>query len=154
MTQHLRQSPTTGEDGKPTTQIDIDQTSTGGLKGQTEKRTLDWHAREHKDWLFGTLQGKSRYNTLAAILEASKGKGTEEEDAKFLAEGWLKETEEGEIVESWVDNEADKWTTWQVWGFAEIKGERMLTRRFASRRKDRDEVQRIRLVYTWLGDVE
>jgi hypothetical protein len=154
VTQHLKQSPTTGEDGKPTTQIDIEQFATAGVKGSTEKRTLDWQYRGHTDWLFGTLQGRSRYNTLNAILEESKGKGIEEEDAKYLAEGWLKETEEGEIVESFVDNDGAKWTGWQVWGFAEINGERRMTRRFAIRRKNADEVVRIRLTYDWVGELE
>lgn len=155
MTQLLRQSPTTGEDGQPTTQIVIDQLVTGGLKGSTEKRTLDWHFRVHSDWLFGTLQGRSRYTTLANVLEESKVQGgVTEEDAKYLAEGWLKETEEGDIVESFVDNEDNKWTGWQIWGFAEIGGERKLTRRFAIRRKDRDEVVRVRLVYDYTGEIE
>jgi hypothetical protein len=143
VTQHLKQSPTTGEDGKPTTQIDIEQFATAGVKGSTEKRTLDWQYRGHTDWLFGTLQGRSRYNTLQAILEESKGKTIEEEDAKYLAEGWLQETEEGA-----------KWTGWQIWGFASINGERRLTRRFAIRRKNADEVVRIRLTYDWVGELE
>ncbi|OAL07427.1 hypothetical protein IQ06DRAFT_289149 [Phaeosphaeriaceae sp. SRC1lsM3a] len=154
VTQHLKQSPTTGEDGQPTTQIDVEQFATAGVKGSTEKRTLDWHYRGHTDWLFGTLQGRTRYNTLKAVLEESQGKGTTEEDAKFLVEGWLKETEEGEVVESFVDNDGAKWTGWQIWGFAEINGERKLTRRFAIRRKDKNEVVRIRLTYDWLGELE
>ncbi|KAH7408443.1 hypothetical protein DE146DRAFT_374965 [Phaeosphaeria sp. MPI-PUGE-AT-0046c] len=154
VTQHLKQSPTTGEDGQPTTQIDVEQFATAGVKGSTENRTLDWHFRGHSDWLFGTLQGRSRYNTLKAVLEESKDKGTTEEDAKYLVDGWLKETEEGEVVESFVNNDGAKWTGWQIWGFAEINGERKLTRRFAIRRKDKDEVVRIRLTYDWLGDLE
>ncbi|KAH7087011.1 hypothetical protein FB567DRAFT_471107 [Paraphoma chrysanthemicola] len=153
VTQHLKQYPTTGADGSPATQIDIDQTSTGGVKGTSEKRTLDWQYRGHTDWLFGTLQGKTRYNTLQAVTEENKGKGVEEEDAKFLVEGWLKETEEGEIVESFVDNDGNKWTGWQIWGFAEINGERRLTRRFAIRRKNKDEVVRIRMTYDWAGEI-
>jgi hypothetical protein len=89
---------------------------------------------------------------LKAVLEESKGQGVVEEDAKYLAEGWLKETEEGEIVESFVDNEGAKWTGWQIWGFAEINGERKLTRRFAIRRKDEDQVVRVRLIYDWAGE--
>lgn len=154
VTQHLKQYPTTGENGEPATQIDIDQTTSGGVKGTSEKRTLDWHFRPHTDWLFGTLQGKTRYNTIKAVLEESKGKGTDEEDAKFLAEGWLKESEDGEIVESFVDNDGAKWTGWQIWGFAEINGERRLTRRFAIRRKDKNEVVRIRMTYDWAGELE
>lgn len=153
VTQHLKQSPTTGEDGKPTTHINIEQTATGGLKGSSENRTLDWHFRGHTDWLFGTLQGKTRYSTMKALVDESKGQGHVEEDAKFLAEGWLKETEEGDIVESFVDNDGAKWTGWQIWGFAEINGERRFTRRFAIRRKDKNEVVRIRLTYDWAGEL-
>jgi hypothetical protein len=153
VTQHISHTSTTGGDGQPVTQIDIEQFATGGVKGSSEKRTLDWQYRGHSDWLFGTLQGRTRYNTLKAILEENKGKGVEEEDAKYLAEGWLKESEEGEIVESFVDNDGAKWTGWQVWGFAEINGERKHTRRFAIRRKDKDEVVRVRLTYDWVGQL-
>jgi hypothetical protein len=157
ITQHLRQSPTTGEDGAPTTAITIDQVITSGLKGSVENRTLDWHFRGHTDWLFGTVEGRSRYSTLAKIVEENKGKDhgfITEEDAKFLVEGWLKETEDGEIVEAFADNEGSKWIALQIWGFAEIGGERRLTRRFAIRRKDRDEVVRVRMVYDYLGTLE
>jgi len=153
VTQHLKQSPTTGEDGQPSTQIDIEQFATGGLKGTTELRTLDWQFRGHTDHLFGTLQGRTRYTTLKALIEESKGQGVTEEDAKFLVEGWLKETEDGEIVESFVDNDASKWTGWQIWGFAEIDGKRRLTRRFAIRKKDKDQVVRVRLTYDWAGEL-
>jgi hypothetical protein len=154
VTQSLRQSFTTGDDGKHIAQITIDQFITGGLKGTTENRTLDWQYRGHSDWLFGTLQGRSRYTTLKAIMEESKGKGVVEEDAKFLSEGWLKETEEGEVVESFVDNEDAKWTGWQIWGFVKKDGERRLARSFAIRRKDKNEVVRVRLFYDWAGDLE
>jgi hypothetical protein len=122
------------------------------MKGTTEARIMDWQYRGHTDWLFGTLQGRSRYTTMKALVEEAKGKGgIEEEDAKFLAEGWLKETEDGEIVESFVDNDGAKWTGLQIWGFAEINGERRLTRRFCIRRKNKNEVVRIRLTYDWVG---
>jgi hypothetical protein len=153
ITQHLKQSSTTGENGQPTTQIDIDQFATGGLKGTSEQRILDWQFRGHTDHLFGTLQGRTRYTTLKAVVEESKGQGHVEEDAKYLTEGWLKETEDGEIVESFVDNDGAKWTGWQIWGFAEINGQRMLTRRFAIRRKDKNQVVRVRLVYDWSGEL-
>jgi hypothetical protein len=151
VTQHLRQ--TVAEDGT-STQINIDQLVSGGLKGSSEKRTLDWQYRAHSDWLFGNLQGRTRYNTLAKITEENKGQGVTEQDAKYLVEGWLKETEEGEVVESFVDNDGNKWTGWQVWGFADIGGQRKLTRRFAIRKKDKDEVVRVRLVYDWAGELE
>jgi hypothetical protein len=154
VTQHLKQTPTTGEDGKPTTHIEIEQLVTGGVKGSTESRTLDWQYRGHTDWLFGTLQGRSRYNTLKAIQEEHAGKPNEEEDVKYLSEGWLPETLDGEIVESFVDNDGAKWTGWQVWGFAQINNERKLTRRFAIRRKNKADVVRIHLTYDWVGSLE
>ena len=154
ITQHLYQSPTTGEDNTPTTHIKIDQLITGGLKGSVENRTLDWHYREHTDWLFGTVKGRSRYSTMAKTVEEGKSGGAKEEDIKFLAEGWLKETEDGDIVESYVDNEGNAWTAWQIWGFADIGGERKLTRKFVVRKKNKDEVVRFRLVYDYIGALE
>ncbi|CAN9339956.1 unnamed protein product [Alternaria sp. RS040] len=154
ITQHLYQSPTTGEDNTPTTHIKIDQLITGGLKGSVENRTLDWHYREHTDWLFGTVKGRSRYSTMAKTVEEGKSGGAKEEDIKFLAEGWLKETENGDIVESYVDNEGNAWTAWQIWGFADIGGERKLTRKFVVRKKNKDEVVRVRLVYDYIGALE
>jgi hypothetical protein len=154
VTQHLKQSPTTGEDGKPTTHIEIEQLVTGGVKGSTESRILDWQYRGHTDWLFGTLQGRSRYNTLKAIAEENAGKAKEEEDVKYLSEGWLPETADGEIVEGFVDNDGAKWTGWQIWGFAQINNERKLTRRFVIRRKNNAEVVRIQLTYDWAGPLE
>ena len=150
VTQHLKHH--TAEDGT-SAQIDIDQLVSGGLKGSSEMRTLDWQWRGHSDWLFGTLKGRSRYTTLATVLEEAKGKGVTEEDAKYLTEGWLKETEEGEVVDSFVDNEGNKWTGWQIWGFAEIGGERKFVRRVVVRKTDKNEVRRVRLVYDYAGEL-
>ncbi|KNG46620.1 hypothetical protein DDE82_002158 [Stemphylium lycopersici] len=154
ITQHLQETPTTGEDNAPTTNIKIDQIITGGLKGSVENRVLDWHYREHTDWLFGTVKGHSRYSTLQKVQEEGKNGGAKEEDMKYLTEGWLKETEDGGVVESFADNDGNKWTAWQVWGFAEIGGERKLTRRFVVRKKDKEEVVKVRLVYDYLGALE
>lgn len=148
VTLHLKHH--TAEDGT-TPKIDIDQLITGGLKGNSEERTLDWTYREHTDWLFGTIQGRTRYNKLAAVLD--EGKGVTEEDAKYLADGWLKEMEEGEVIESYVENEGNKWTAWQVWGFAEIGGERKQVRRIVVRKTDKNEVKRVRLVYDYTGEL-
>lgn len=154
ITQHLQETPTTGEDNAPTINIKIDQFITGGLKGSVENRILDWHYREHTDWLFGTVKGRSRYSTLQKVQEEGKNEGANDEDIKYLADGWLKETENSEVVESFVDNDGNKWTAWQVWGFAEIGGERKLTRRFVVRKKGKEEVIKVRLVYDYLGALE
>jgi hypothetical protein len=150
VTLHLKHH--TAEDGT-SSQIDIDQLVSGGLKGSSEKRTLDWQYRGHSDYLFGTVKGRTRYITLSTILEEAKGKGVTEDDAKYLAEGWLKETEEGEVIESFVENEGSKWTAWQVWGFAEIGGERKQVRRIVVRKTDKNEVRRVRLVYDYAGEL-
>lgn len=86
-------------------------------------------------------------------MEEAKGKGATEKDAEYLVAGWLPETEEGEVVESYVDNEGAKWTGWQIWGFAEKNGQRMFSRTFAIRKKDKDEVVRVRLYYDWAGEI-
>jgi hypothetical protein len=151
VTQHLKQG--VAEDGV-SVRIDVTQLVSGGVKGNSEDHRMNWEFGEHSDWLFGSVKGRSRYTTLANILEESKGQGVTEEDAKYLAQGWLKETEEGEVVQCFVENESSKWTAVQVWGFAEINGVRMLTRRFAVRKTNKDEVVRVRLVYDWAGELK
>ena len=95
--------------------IDIDQLATGGVKGTTEKRTLDWTYREHSDWLFGDLKGKSRWSSFKQVLEDAKDKETnEQDDAKWLTEGWLPETSDGEVVEAYVESNNKGWTSRQV----------------------------------------
>lgn len=150
VTLHVKQY--TLEDGT-TEKIDIDQVLSGGLKGSVEERTLDWEWRGHTDYLFGTVKGHNRYNTLAAVLEEAKGKGVTEEDAKFLTEGWLKETEEGEVMEGFVENEGSGWTAWQIWGFAEIGGQRKYVRRIVVRKTGKEEFKRVRLVYDYAGEL-
>lgn len=150
VTQHLKHH--TAEDGT-SAQIDIDQLVSGGLKGTSEQRTLDWTYRSHTDWLFGTVKGRNRYTTLATMREEAKGKGVVEEDVKYLTEGWLPETAEGDVIETFVENEGNKWTGWQVWGFAEIGGERKYVRRVVVRKTDKNEAQRVRLVYDFAGEL-
>ena len=147
LTQNLTPAPLTVEDGTPSTILKIDQVLTGGLKGSVEERRMDWHYQEHTDWLWGTSKARNRYSTLQKLRD----EGTNAEDVKFLADGWLKETEEGEIVEAFAENEKSKWTALQVWGFAEIEGKRMLTRKFVVWRLDKNEVVRARLVYDYTG---
>ena len=83
--------------------IDINQTLTGGVKGTTELRTLDWSERPHEDHLFGKVVGQSRYTPLAAIEDA------------FLAANWdaASISEQG-MVESFVVNNEIGWTANQV----------------------------------------
>jgi hypothetical protein len=91
----------------------VDQVATGGIKGTSEHRALDWQYRPHSDWLFGELQGRSRLTTLEAVRkEAQAEGGVTAADGEFVTEGFLPETEEEGTIESFVDNEGKKWTGW------------------------------------------
>ena len=56
--------------------IDIDQTLTG-IPGTSENRILDWTFREHDDYLFGSVLGKTRRANVDEI------------ENEYLKEGWL-----------------------------------------------------------------
>ncbi|KAF2730054.1 hypothetical protein EJ04DRAFT_501239 [Polyplosphaeria fusca] len=137
----------------PVLHIDVDQRITGGLKGTSEKRNLDWQWRPHSDYLFGELRGRSRWMGLEGLVKEAEGKGVVEEDAGFLVEGWREEMGEGDgVVESFVENEEKGWSGWQVWGFVDVGGERRYARRFVVRKGE--EVRRIKLVYDWAGPLD
>jgi len=139
VTLHTKQYTT--EDGH--THIDIEQTATGGIKGTTELRELDWQEREHEDHVFGKLKGRSRWLGLDGVEDP------------FLKDGWLEGDEEvsgpaGEKhIESWVANEEKGWTADQIWGFAIIDGKRYYVRRVVVTKGD--TVLKARLVYNWSG---
>jgi hypothetical protein len=118
--------------------IDIVQTLTGGIQGTTELRTLDWVEREHKDYLFGTLTGQSR-----------RIKPSEVED-EYLRCGFLSEVEDDGAIESYVINEANKWTARQIWGFEEIDGKRYYARHLKFiKLEDPEKTINRRLVYDY-----
>ncbi|EUC36018.1 hypothetical protein COCVIDRAFT_94570 [Bipolaris victoriae FI3] len=154
LTQYLYQSTVDGSDGVPTTHIKVDQFLTGGLKGSPENRTLDWAYREHSDLIFGVIKGRSRYSTLQKFQEESKETGATDEDIKYLIEGWLNESQEGDVIESFTSSAANKWILWNVWGFAESGGKRKLVKKFAVRNTDTGADVRVRLVYDYLGPLE
>lgn len=126
---------------------------TGGLKGTTELRTLDWQYRPHTDQIFGSLKGRSRYIKIAKLEEVVKDvSGGDAEDAKFMGEGWDDATKEGDVVESYVESEKNGWIGWQIWGFANLvvagKTERRHVRRVVV--KKGKNVKRIVLVFDWV----
>lgn len=141
ITLHVKQY--TSDDGN--THIDIDQTATGGIKGTTELRELNWTFRDHEDHLFGNLKGRSRWITL----------DNPEIPDSFLKEGWLEEDAEnggpnGERhVESYVINDEKGWDGEQIWGFSIVDGKRYYTRRVII--KKGDTALKVRLVYNWQG---
>jgi len=93
------------------THIDIDQTATGGIQGTTEKRCLDFQERPHKDHIFGSMTGRSRFLKLDELevgdadeAKFLKGEGygggfleneSEGEDGKRHIQSTVKNTDEG-----------------------------------------------------------
>jgi len=146
LTLHVKQynappSPPADPSSAEVTHIEIEQTGTGGLKGSTEKRCLDYTFREHSDWLFGSVRGQSRWIAPGEIHDAYlKGEGLWlEGDAE--AGGPNGETHVLSHVES-VDN---GWTATQIWGFQLVDGERKHVRHIVIA-KGSDRVQ-LKLVY-------
>lgn len=122
--------------------IDIDQTATGGIKGTSEVRTLDWTDRSHDDHIFGSLVAKSRW------LPNSGAEWDALDD--FLKQDWLEEKvgPNGEcFVQNSAVNESVGWFATQIWGFALINGVRYYTRRVVISKKDLSETLKVRLVY-------
>lgn len=109
VTLHVKQYDEAG-----VTHIDIEQSATGGVKGTTENRALDNEWREHSDWLFGKVKGRSEW--LAAPVA----------DEPYLNGNWEAGTSE------WVHNVAESldngWIATQTWGFQVVNGERRHTR--------------------------
>jgi len=129
--------------------IKISNTATGGIKGTTEDRTLDWEWHDHEDDMFGKLQGRSRLisrSNLSAGNGPDGGLGQEEVVDAFLLEGWL---EEGDSLQSVSVNDGKGWMAVQIWGFAVVDGKRFHVRRVVVRKGD--EVVKVRLVYDWQG---
>ncbi|KAK0731153.1 hypothetical protein B0H67DRAFT_463015, partial [Lasiosphaeris hirsuta] len=111
-------SPPADPSGPEVSHIEIEQTGTGGLKGSTEKRCLDFTFREHSDWLFGSVRGQSKWISAAEVEDP------------WLSKGWLETEEEkggpnGEThVLSHVESIDNGWTATQIWGFQLVEGER------------------------------
>jgi len=128
------------------THITIANTATGGIKGTTEERQLDWTFREHDDHMFGSLRGRSRWLTPST--------GREENLDPYLFEGWEENGEEagpgGETkIESLSESNGKGWVADQIWGFAVVDGKRYHVRRVVVSKGG--EVIRVRFVYDWQG---
>ncbi|KAF8245910.1 hypothetical protein K440DRAFT_586396 [Wilcoxina mikolae CBS 423.85] len=118
--------------------ITIDQTITGGIKGTTESRTLDWTERSHRDHIFGSVLGKSRRVQLGEVED------------EYLKTGWTEGLCKEGLIESYVLCEENAWTATQIWGFEEVNGEKRYVRRI---KFEKDGVERInrKLIYDYIG---
>jgi hypothetical protein len=94
--------------------------------------------------------GKSRLFNIQDF--EMQGPGTAE-DKIFLKAEKLKDLNtdsrflEDEHVQSWAVSQDAGWTAEQIWGFEEIEGKRLYTRRVVVRKAN--EVERARLVYDY-----
>lgn len=91
------------------THVDIKQVATGGISGTTENRTLDWTYRDHKDGIFGSVKGKSRWVKLDDV-----------DDDEFLKKGF--EDMEGEHIQAYAESNDNGWTANQVSGSVGLCG--------------------------------
>lgn len=129
------------KDADDVTCIQIAQTATGGIKGETEIHKLDGKDYPHSSGVFGTQVVKTGWVNLKS------------EDSKDL-EGWLREgwfegddnASPGNIHVS-VKHEKAGWTAQQVWGFAMIEGKRYFVKRFLVQKEAKDA--KVRMVYEW-----
>ncbi|KAH9975628.1 hypothetical protein BJV74DRAFT_862591 [Russula compacta] len=122
--------------------IDSDQALTGGVPGTTENRILDWTPRDHYDYVFGAVVGKSRRRKVDEIED------------EFMKDGWLPDTQEHGVICSWIESDAIKnngynWTSDEIWGFEEIEGERRYTRHIKFTERPGGKVVYARLVYDY-----
>jgi len=130
------------KDSEGVEHIDIEQIGTGGFKGNHEERSLTWTMHPIDDPVFGPVIGKSRRVKVEDI------------EYEWQKEAWLPDTVENGTVESFVESDTPKsgktWIADQIWGFSEIDGKRMYTRRvhFTG---PAGEVINARLVYEYQG---
>lgn len=153
-----RAPSTSAEDA---THIDVEQTLTGGVQGNAEQRCLDWEAREHRDWLFGTVRGQSRFVSLSDLNSwvpetygaYLRGGGGDDDGGEWL-EGEAENR--GPLGESHVlshvqnTDEGRGWTATQIWGFQVIGGERRYVRLVVVRDKDGKKEVRMKMVYDYV----
>ncbi|KAI3323456.1 hypothetical protein HD806DRAFT_87908 [Xylariaceae sp. AK1471] len=142
-------------DDSGTTHIDAEQTASG-LKGTSELRTLDWQPREHSDWLFGRVEGRSKFITaeeLTAFLQEALSQKWAVDD--FLAQDWIEDENEkkGPKGEPYVLNhvKADRgWFATQVWGFQMIGDERRYVRNVVVAKEDKFE--NFKMIYDFVSE--
>lgn len=155
--------------------LDVDQVSTGGIRS-TEERVLNWEWFEKNDRIWGKVRGRARlvfffsfffffpdsslwkcdifvdfWRTfrLTVIFYSRIIKLSELDADDYLKSGWAQDCVEGDVIEMQVDSITDTWTAQQVWGMAEVKGERRQVRKVLA--KKGDKVHRISIVYDYVS---
>ncbi|KAI1653054.1 hypothetical protein F4813DRAFT_376074 [Daldinia decipiens] len=142
------------------TRIDIQQVATAGVKGTAENRCLDNEFREHSDWLFGRVRGRTRWvgpEDLAAHVGPdgeARRTGVVQDD--FAARDWLEGEGEkgGPLGETHMLNHVESldagWTALQVWGFQNVGGERRYVRNVVVAKNG--TFVNFKMVYDWVPE--
>lgn len=118
------------------THIDITQ-SASGLSSTQENRCLDNTFRDHSDWLFGSVKGRSQWVSVDDVED------------EFLKKDWLAEGEGKNLIQSYVESQDNGWIATQIWGFQTINGERRYARHVLVTKGDK-RVQ-VRFVYDYVS---
>ncbi|OCK73156.1 hypothetical protein K432DRAFT_430726 [Lepidopterella palustris CBS 459.81] len=140
ITMHIYQAP-----DPPT--ITCQQHVTGGIKGTTEVRVLDWKYAPRTDYVFGDVSARTRLIKLDEV--AAEGE-FDAEDVAFLKEGMGDGADL--VLETVTESAARGWVERQTWAVTELDGERRYVRRMIARKKK--EVQRVVMVFDWAGAAE
>ncbi|KAK4550191.1 hypothetical protein LTR36_003158 [Oleoguttula mirabilis] len=121
-------------DDRGVVHLDQDQVSTGGIRN-IEERTLDGVSGERTNSIWGKVRGVTRLTKLSEL----------EDD--YLKEGWSQDCIDGDLIYSVNESDTNGWRAVQVYGFADVGGERKHVRRVVTTKGE--QVEKIRLVYDW-----
>ena len=66
-----------------------------------------------------------------------------------MKSGWLPESAEDGVIQTYVENDERGWTADQLWGFEEIDGARRYVRHALI--KKGDKIKTMKLVYDYIG---
>ncbi|KAK4897705.1 hypothetical protein LTR27_004477 [Elasticomyces elasticus] len=122
----------TGEDGKE--HLDQKQVSTGGITNE-DLRKLDWEWNEVENFIWGKVRGRNRVTKVSEL------------DDDFLKQGWSQDCVEDGVVETVSKSLTSGWAATQIFGFADVDGQRKQVRRVLGRKGD--QVERVMQVYDW-----
>lgn len=115
--------------------MDITQ-SAAKLAGTKEHHCLDGLTHNHRDWIFGEIQGYGCWLKL-----------TELED-EYLKSGWIEESKEDKFIVEYTENHTSRWAVHHIWGFQMIEEERRFCRK-AFVEKDGRRIN-FRIVYDYI----
>jgi hypothetical protein len=86
--------------------ISINQTLSGGIKGTTESRVLNWTFRPHEDYIFGAVRGRSRRIKVEDI------------EVPYLQKDWLPDTLNHGAIQAYAESDTEKSS--RVWSVLQV----------------------------------